>query len=55
MQDVGCDPGYWSTARMVLECGLCLAQDERELLQEGMREGGVLTPARWAEWLVAGV
>ena len=31
---------------MLLECGLCLAQDERELLQEGMREGGVLTPAR---------
>ena len=48
VQDAGRDPGYWSTARMVLECGLCLAQDEREQLQEGMREGGVLTPARWA-------
>ena len=47
VQDAGRDPGYWSTARMVLECGLCLAQDERELLLEGMREGGVLTPARW--------
>ncbi|KAL4430818.1 hypothetical protein ABPG75_006074 [Micractinium tetrahymenae] len=40
------DPGYWGTARIVLEAALCLALDEAELRQEeGALPGGVLTPA----------
>mmetsp|Transcript_3822 Transcript_3822/g.8188 ORF Transcript_3822/g.8188 Transcript_3822/m.8188 type:complete len:425 (-) Transcript_3822:281-1555(-) len=35
------DPGYWSTSRMLLEAGLCLALDQAN----GSRKGGVLTPA----------
>ncbi|GAX74962.1 hypothetical protein CEUSTIGMA_g2408.t1 [Chlamydomonas eustigma] len=39
------DPGYWSTSRMVLEAGLCLAQDEGKLLAEGYAQSGVMTAA----------
>ena len=33
------DPGYGSTAKMIAECGVCLAHDDLDV------EGGVLTPA----------
>ncbi len=42
------DPGYWSTSRLILETGLCLAlgpkegEEEREWQRQG---GGVMTPA----------
>lgn len=44
------DPGYWHTARLVAEAGLCLAEiaDGRVQgpeLAAGGRPGGVLTPA----------
>ncbi|GBF98360.1 saccharopine dehydrogenase [Raphidocelis subcapitata] len=39
------DGGYWSTSRMLLEAGLCLALDGERLKQAGLRQGGVLTPA----------
>ncbi|KAK9914994.1 hypothetical protein WJX75_003449 [Coccomyxa subellipsoidea] len=39
------DPGYWETARMLLESGLCLALQEEELKKAGKLQGGVLTPA----------
>jgi short subunit dehydrogenase-like uncharacterized protein len=39
------DPGYWSTSRMLLECGLCIAQQEEELKESGALQSGVLTPA----------
>ena len=35
------DPGYWSTSRMVLEAGLCLALDSDKISQEA----GVMTSA----------
>jgi short subunit dehydrogenase-like uncharacterized protein len=39
------DGGYWSTSRMLLEAGLCLALDAERLKQAGYQQGGVLTPA----------
>lgn len=39
------DPGYWGTARMVLEAGLCLALDAEACAAAGCLQGGVLTPA----------
>lgn len=39
------DPGYWGTARMVLEAGLCLALDAQATADAGCHSGGVLTPA----------
>lgn len=39
------DPGYWSTSRMLLEAGLCLVLEAPRLAAEGLRQGGVLTPA----------
>jgi short subunit dehydrogenase-like uncharacterized protein len=39
------DPGYWGTARMVLEAGLCLALDGQATAAAGCASGGVLTPA----------
>jgi short subunit dehydrogenase-like uncharacterized protein len=44
-QDAHRDPGYYSTSRMLLESGLCLALQSAELKQAGMLQGGVLTPA----------
>ncbi|GMH34093.1 hypothetical protein BSKO_01927 [Bryopsis sp. KO-2023] len=41
----GFDPGYWGTARMVLECALCQVFDSEKLKEQGVMEGGVLTPA----------
>ena len=38
------DAGYNSTARMILETGLCLL-DEEKLKQAGLASGGCLTPA----------
>lgn len=44
--DAGRDPGYWSTARIVLEAGLGLALQQGEIrAQQGLPTGGVLTPA----------
>lgn len=45
MQDPGRDPGYWSTARMLLESGLCLAEQKDQARLMGLQTGGVLTPA----------
>lgn len=39
------DGGYWSTSRMLLEAGLCLALDAARLEADGMPKGGSLTPA----------
>ncbi|KAF8057624.1 trans-acting enoyl reductase [Scenedesmus sp. PABB004] len=39
------DPGYWGTARMLLEAGLCLALDSAACAEAGCKPGGVLTPA----------
>eukprot|EP00882_Tetradesmus_deserticola_P012957 GHRQ01013735.1.p1 GENE.GHRQ01013735.1~~GHRQ01013735.1.p1 ORF type:complete len:414 (+),score=232.18 GHRQ01013735.1:272-1513(+) len=39
------DPGYWGTARLVLEAGLCLALDRPACDAAGCQAGGVLTPA----------
>lgn len=39
------DPGYYVTARWVLESALCLALQGDELKQRGLLPGGVLTPA----------
>ena len=40
------DPGYWSTSRMVLEAGLCLALQQKELdADKNVLHGGVITPA----------
>lgn len=39
------DGGYWGTARMLLESGLCLALDSQKLKEAGYLQGGVLTPA----------
>jgi short subunit dehydrogenase-like uncharacterized protein len=39
------DPGYWGTARLVLEAGLCLALDSGACSSAGCQAGGVLTPA----------
>jgi len=39
------DPGYWSTSRMLLEAGLCLALQEKQLKESGCKEGGVMSPA----------
>jgi short subunit dehydrogenase-like uncharacterized protein len=39
------DPGYWGTARMLLEAGLCLALDGAACEAAGCQKGGVLTPA----------
>jgi short subunit dehydrogenase-like uncharacterized protein len=39
------DGGYWSTSRMLLEAGLCLALDTSKLEAAGLPKGGVLTPA----------
>ncbi|WIA42929.1 hypothetical protein OEZ86_008843 [Tetradesmus obliquus] len=39
------DPGYWGTARLVLEAGLCLALDSAACKAAGCADGGVLTPA----------
>lgn len=39
------DPGYWGTARLVLEAGLCLALDAAACDAAGCHKGGVLTPA----------
>ena len=44
-QDPKRDGGYWSTSRMLLEAGLCLALDARRLEADGYPSGGVLTPA----------
>ncbi len=38
------DAGYFSTARMILEAGLCLLEEDR-LKQAGLPSGGCLTPA----------
>ena len=38
------DAGYNSTARMILETGLCLLEDDK-LKQAGLAPGGCLTPA----------
>lgn len=38
------DAGYNSTARMILETGLCLLEDDK-LKQAGLAQGGCLTPA----------
>lgn len=39
------DPGYWGTARLLLEAGLCLALDQAACDEAGCVRGGVLTPA----------
>lgn len=39
------DPGYLETGRMALEAALCLALQGEELKEQGMMQGGVLTPA----------
>jgi short subunit dehydrogenase-like uncharacterized protein len=39
------DGGYWGTARMLLEAGLCLALDQAKCAAAGYQQGGVLTPA----------
>jgi short subunit dehydrogenase-like uncharacterized protein len=39
------DPGYWGTARLLLEAGLCLALDGAACDAAGCSRGGVLTPA----------
>lgn len=39
------DPGYWSTSRMLLEAGLCLALQGKECSEASCLAGGVLTPA----------
>lgn len=39
------DGGYWGTARMLLEAGLCLALDGERCKEAGYLQGGVLTPA----------
>lgn len=39
------DPGYWETSRLVVESALCLALQEDELKNSGLKQGGVLTPA----------
>ena len=39
------DGGYWGTARMLLESGLCLALDGEKCDAAGYQKGGVLTPA----------
>lgn len=44
-QDPQRDGGYWSTSRMLLEAGLCLALDGDKLKAAGYQQGGVLTPA----------
>ncbi len=38
------DGGYFSTARMILETGLCLLEGDK-LKQAGLPAGGCLTPA----------
>jgi hypothetical protein len=43
--DAGRDPAHWSSARIALEAGLALALQEDDLRKEGLRRGGVLTPA----------
>jgi short subunit dehydrogenase-like uncharacterized protein len=40
------DPGYWGTSRLVLECALCLACQQKELDDDDtVLKGGILTPA----------
>lgn len=39
------DPGYYSTARLILEAALCLALQEDQLAAAGLNQGGCLTPA----------
>jgi short subunit dehydrogenase-like uncharacterized protein len=39
------DPGYWGTARMMLELGLAMAFDSKECEAAGCLKGGFLTPA----------
>lgn len=41
----GCDPSYWGTARIVLECALCQILDQAKLKETQSLVGGVLTPA----------
>ncbi|KIY97407.1 saccharopine dehydrogenase (NAD(+),L-glutamate-forming) [Monoraphidium neglectum] len=48
------DGGYWSTARMLLESGLCLALDSDKLKEAGQLQGGVLTPATAMGLVLAG-
>jgi len=47
VQDKKRDPGYWGTARMLLESALCLALNQKELqaAEPALVAGGVLTPA----------
>lgn len=39
------DPGYYDTSRMLLECALALATQEKDLEAQGYCKGGILTPA----------
>jgi short subunit dehydrogenase-like uncharacterized protein len=39
------DCGYYETARMVVECGLCMALEEDKLPIKGKHTGGFFTPA----------
>lgn len=39
------DPGYYVTARWILEAALCMALQDKELKKRGLMQGGVLTPA----------
>lgn len=39
------DPGYYGTARMLLELGIAMATQESELREAGCLSGGFLTPA----------
>ena len=48
MQCQGQDPGYKATARLLLECGLCMALQPQDIKADpyaGTVPGGVLTPA----------
>ncbi|KAI8468795.1 MAG: Saccharopine dehydrogenase-domain-containing protein [Monoraphidium minutum] len=48
------DGGYWGTARMLLEAGLCLALDAGKTREAGCLQGGVLTPATAMGLVLAG-
>jgi len=49
LQDEGRDPGYRGTARMLLECALCMVLDKDKLAESNRQgkttSGGILTPA----------
>ena len=51
--DLARDPGYWGTARMMLETGLSLiGEDGASAVAAGAPAGGMLTPAAAGGWVL---